>query len=401
MSRPQHPRPSILLLGFTVSEQDIATLIARSAVLPAQTHNFAKGLSELLSGVGDVSYLSFLPVPDYPEYPQIVFRSGRFEGPDGPGLKLGFVNLLGAKHLSRSLMLRWRARRFLREVRPEIVVVHGVHTPLLSFARRLRKRGARTVAVLTDPPGVIRPSDSGIRRLLKGYDISRVTSALSSFDSVVALSEPLATDFAPGVPALVTPGFAPDIPDVVASEPSSPTFDIAYAGGLNRNYGVEALVAAVRSLEDPSLRLHLFGRGNLEEWIRSQAEIDDRIAYHGALPVEELRERLAGMDALVNPRRLDGPAVRHSFPSKLLEYAALGVPTVTTPLPTLGEDFSQRLSVTKDDAAESIAQALAELRALPTDRRAEIGREARRWVREELTPKAQGRRLAVFLGLTD
>jgi len=386
----------VVLLGFTLPDDDIAEVTRRSQVLPTQTHNFAWSLvAALRHGGADVRLLSSLPVPDFPAYDAVLVHSHRFRVGDVSGLSMGFVNVLLLKHLTRSVQLLALGRKFVAEALPDALIVHGVHGPYLLWALTRRRRGTRAIAVLTDPPGVILPSDGLVRRVLKRADRAIVRAMLKKFDGVIALSEDLARYYAPGVPTFVTPGFAPTIER--ASIDANPVPTIAYAGGLSEDYGVKRLVEAVLSITDVDVRLELYGRGELQHWIESLAQTDPRIHFGGALPLDDVRKLLGRADLLVNPRRLDNEQITLSFPSKLLEYVALAVPTITTPIPGIPSSLAQALVVTEDDSADSIRTSILKVIGWGHERRVQFGTSARALAAGQLSPLAQGPAIMRFV----
>jgi glycosyltransferase involved in cell wall biosynthesis len=387
-----------LLAGFTLPGAEFQAVSARSPILLTQTQNFADNLNSALHHAGfEVSLISFPPVTNFPEYPQIVFRTREFEADGSRGLLLGFVNLLVLKHVTRSFALRTRGLREARRSRPSVVVVHGVHLPLLRFALLLKKKlGVTAVVVLTDPPGVVRDGEGRIKQWLRRVDAGRIQRELRRFDRALTVTQQLANDFAPGVTSLTFPGFAPTLPHQVARGESS-GFVVAYAGGLSEEYGVGDLVRAVQSLPDANVRLEVFGSGALAPWIVEQVALDTRISFHGAVDRSALLARIAEADLLVNPRRLDFGGLRYSFPSKLLEYMGLGVPTLSTPMPTIPPEVAGHLFLAAGDGVEALREQVARVMNINRSDRIEFGAKAREFIVAEVSAEALGRRLSSFL----
>ncbi|SDK43116.1 Glycosyltransferase involved in cell wall bisynthesis [Cryobacterium psychrotolerans] len=393
-------RSDVVLLGFTVRDDILETIAERSAVLPTQTHKFAWNLVRGIQSAGmRVSLVSALPVPNYPEYPEIIIRSRRFAEHGVNGVTLGFVNLLVLKHLTRLCAGTVQGIPFIVSQHAGTMVVHGVHTPFLLLARLLRRAlGLKICLVMTDPPGLVRAVDGRLTRLLKRFDQGIVRKLASGFDGVIALTSALADDFAPGVNKLVMEGFAdPEISKVPrpSGTPSS-VFRVAYAGGISAEYGVSNLVSAFRSFADPNMRLDLYGRGPLDLWVLEQSRLDERICHHGVVPHSDLMPFLRGASLLVNPRPASQGFVRYSFPSKLLEYLALGVPVVTTRLSGIPDRYYSYLEFTVDDSTEALSAAICAVRA---DRSAASDRAVlgQRFVMSEKSLHAQGKRIAIFL----
>lgn len=391
---------SVVLLGFTIDDRKFAEVARKSDVMPTQTHRFAWNLVRALTSADTlVSLLSVLPVPSYPEYPEKRIRSSLIDQDGVSGISMGFLNVLILKHVSRFFSCMSQGMRFLRVSRPDVVLVHGVHTPFLLFARLLKHAlNVQICVVMTDPPGVLREVDGRATRILKRLDRSLVKSLASGFDGAICLTPELATDFAPQVPSLTLEGFANAELTVLRSELTTgrTEMDIAYAGGIYAEYGVRTLVHAFRSIKDPNARLHLYGRGPLDGWVARQSEIDQRIRHHGLVAHGELMQTLAQASILVNPRPTGQGFVRYSFPSKLLEYMALGVPVVTTRLPGVPGEYFQYVQITDDDSPRALLNALESVQADYAGA-AERARRGQEYVTQEKSVPSQGKRIAKFL----
>ncbi|MEV6813686.1 glycosyltransferase [Micromonospora sp. NPDC051296] len=388
----------VTLLGFTLPDEVLAGVMAGDAVHATQTHAFAWGLVGAMRAVGcPVRLLSAAPVSTWPGNRRLVFRGGAFHDQGVDGRLLGFVNVLGLKHITRFASARRCLVGGLSD--GEVLLVHGVHAPFLwAGALLARRRGVRVVPVLTDPPGVALPTDGRLVRLLRRLDVLLVRAALRRCAGVVALTGPLAEDFAPGRPHLIMEGIHHPPAGVRAGrEVAAGTRDVVYAGGLSRAYGVDRLVRAFRALPDPQLRLRLFGRGELTPWLCEQAGVDPRIAPPELLAREALAARLARAAVLVNPRPVEQYFVPYSFPSKTIEYLSAGVPVVSTRLPGLPADYLPHLVIAEPDTVDGLRDALAHALALPAEEAARRGAAAREFVHRSCGPLAQGRRIREFL----
>ncbi|MEV6371702.1 glycosyltransferase [Micromonospora musae] len=395
-------RSMVTLLGFTVPDDVLADVTARDAGHATQTHAFAWGLVATMRAAGcHVGLLSAAPVSTWPRNRQVVFRGGQFIHDGVEGRLLGFVNVLGLKHLTRFLAARRRVTASLGA--GDVLLVHGVHTPFLWVgALAARRRGVRVVPVLTDPPGVALPTDGPLVRLLRRIDVAMVRAALRRCTGVIALTGPLAEDYAPGQPHLVMEGiFHPPAGVRPRLEAAPGVREVVYAGGLSRAYGVDRLVEAFRALPDPDLRLLLFGRGELTPWLREQSEIDQRIAPPELLDRDVLAGRLARAAVLVNPRPVEQGFVRYSFPSKTIEYLSAGVPVVSTRLPGIPADYLPHLVLAEPDTVDGLREALTRALAIPPTEVARRGAAGRDFLRLTRSPAAQGRRVHDFLASLD
>ncbi|WP_327003560.1 glycosyltransferase [Dactylosporangium sp. NBC_01737] len=399
--------PAVTLLGFTVEDAMMREVLRREPTMPVQTHAFAWAVLDALR-VAEcrTTVLSVPPVSTYPRYPQLVFRGGAVAQDTVDGALIPFVNLPLVRHATRFVGGCLTGLPALRRWRSTVLLVHGVHSPFLWLGVLARAAtGTRIVAVLTDAPGVRLPGEPRVLTALRRLDVAVVRAALRRYDGVVTVTEDLARDFAPGRRSMLMegiigrpegrPGSRPVRP-APAVKPPRATFDIVYAGGLSRDYGVDRLVDAVRGMPDPDVRLLLFGRGRLDPWLHRQAAADPRIVAPEFVPRESLPDRLRTARVLVNPRPVDGDLARYGFPSKLLEYLDTGVPVVTTALPCIPDAYRAGMVFAEADTAAGLAAAIARVRALPDADAGAIGAKGRELLRDRCGPARQGQRLRRF-----
>ncbi len=443
----------VCLLGFTIPDAGLQEIMAADRCMPSQTHGFAWSLVEALRHAGlEIRLLSVWPVSNFPGNPRVLFRSAPFQAKGVSGEYLGFVNLLGLKHLTRFLQCLTRGTRMLRRWRPSVLLVHGVHSPFLGYAvigRRLL--GLTVVVVLTDPPGVELPSDRLVARLLKRLDVRLVRRALRWTDAVVAVTKDLADDFAPGKPALVIDGIASGCARKFVEGPASPGWmarkadeggvpgcisteenaarrrlggagpdelpgvttmfekestaeranrarpTVIYAGSLRASNGVDRLLDAVVGLTDLPVRLEVYGAGELAGRVSETAATHAEVVGPRLLSREDLSAAYRSADLLVQPRPTDQDFVRYSFPSKIIEYLASGVPVLTTRLASLSDEYAPYVYWIDDDSVAGIRQALRDVLRLPEGERWDKGRRAARHIRFTRSSEARGRGIAAFL----
>lgn len=387
---------SALLIGFTLPHE-IAERIYELDTLPAiQTTKFAWNFVDAISTrFATVRLLSFSSVQSFPRGRQIIFYSFPFSRGQASGQHLGFVNLLVLKHLSRLFQLFVRARQDVLTQKPDVVFIHGVHSPLLIFGAYLVRKGFCVVPVLTDPPGVMLPTDTFLARALKHLDSALVRGLLSKSTGVISLSDDLAHQLGKGLPKLVFPGITNnDLPEQLLPKLTSASLNAApeviYAGTISASYGVRQLIEAARLL--PQVRFSLYGSGDLiDEIISTQLP---NVILHGFVPHEDMLSRLKDATLLVNCRPSDDHVAAMSFPSKLIEYAVSGVPVLTTLLPSIPLNLRDAFFYVGEETGQGFANAIMEaLSTSPADLKAQ-GNKARGLVVKNYSKTAIG--AAVF-----
>jgi glycosyltransferase involved in cell wall biosynthesis len=159
-------------------------------------------------------------------------------------------------------------------------------------------------------------------------------------------------------------------------------FRVVYHGTITPHYGVELLVEAAARVarDEPRLQLEIYGDGDALSLVRARVGelgLTDRVYLSGRfLPQREVLKRVRSASAGVicnHPIERNAAAI----PTKLFEYALLGVPIVTADLPAIREHFSpDEVRFFSAGDAGALAEALREVAASPdaAEARAEAAR---------------------------
>lgn len=283
-----------------------------------------------------------------------------------------------------------------------VVQVHNPPDFLLLAALVPRLRGARVVFDVHDlAPELFalrfagRPGSSALLETLRLLE----RLALRFADAVVTVHEPYRRLLLErGVPdekivvALNSPEeeLIPDPVDDGAASRGGARFRVVYHGTITPHYGLATLVdAAGRIAADvPSLALEIYGAGDALPDLKRQADelgIRDRFTFSdGFLGNREVLERVRGADVGVIAN-LAVERNKEALPTKLFEYAAMGIPVVSSDLPAIREYFSDdEVRFSEPGDAEALARALAEIAHDPAAareraERARVRYESYRW----------------------
>jgi glycosyltransferase involved in cell wall biosynthesis len=156
-------------------------------------------------------------------------------------------------------------------------------------------------------------------------------------------------------------GYFLDVPPLAAAASSRPSDGIVRfvsAGQLIHRKGIDLLLRACGDLPTTGWRLDCYGDGperpRLEQVIRSLG-LSDRVAFHGVVSSQDVRERLAKADVAVLPSRFDG------WGTLVNESLAAGTPVIcTAACGAAGLVSSARLgSVVQANSAAALSAALS------------------------------------------
>jgi len=155
---------------------------------------------------------------------------------------------------------------------------------------------------------------------------------------------------------------------------------LIHHSNLQRIYGLDVAISGLAAL-DPSLdwQLDVYGDG---PW-RPQVEAAivgtgtaGRVFLHGPVALDDLPGLLAASDIGLVPS-LPEPYLDYSLSTKLLEYAAMGIPTIATDMATVRHYFTDAAVRFVPGDREALARAVEQLASNPEATRA-MGREAQR-----------------------
>ena len=308
-----------------------------------------------------------------------------------------FIGFAGhvAEYVAFSAMVAWRLAREHRARRYDLVQVATV-PDFLSFAAIPQRLGGVPLLLdlHEDMPEFFRDRFASRRlRPLRPLVTLTARAAARLATELITVHEPLRRlSIARGVP--------PERISVVMNSADVRLFDpqrhprrafmadgelrLIHHSNLQRVYGLDlALDGLARIRGDLRWRLDVYGDGPWRAVIEAaiaRNELTDRVRLHGRVPIEALPALLAAADIGLVPS-LPEPYLQYSLSTKLLEYAAMGVPAIASDLATFRHHFTEAaLRFVPGGDPDALARAVEELAADPVGAVA-MGREAQRQAR--------------------
>ncbi len=302
--------------------------------------------------------------------------------------------------------------RQLREIAPDVDVVHAMAFLGLASARWLRSRQprprivfdardiyveARNIARLPPPA----------RALFKAVERRWARAAAAIVTTNEAYAEVMRARFGrPVVVVMNTPRRSDEPPpagrrfhDALGLPPAARV--VLYHGGLDRDRGIEVLLEALPDLP-PDAVLVLMGYGPLEAMLRERVARTTAPRWHllPAVPPAELLDWVASASVVAIP--IQPTSLNHllTTPNKLFEALAAGVPVVAADLPGIAAIVRDTgIGVLCDPTSPgAVAAAVGEVLAWDDDRRAAIRDGARTAVRDRYSWETQVRPLLATYG---
>ncbi|MBE9469358.1 MAG: glycosyltransferase [Bacteroidetes bacterium] len=141
--------------------------------------------------------------------------------------------------------------------------------------------------------------------------------------------------------------------------------EFIYAGGLYEKYGVKMLIDAFIKLKNNTTELHLYGKGDLVNYIQKKSQEHKNIRYHGVVPNKEVVQAELKAFLLINPRFTSEKLTRYSFPSKNMEYMVSGTPVLTTNLSGMPEKYKKYVYLIEDETEDGLKNTFERILNLP------------------------------------
>ena len=315
---------------------------------------------------------------------------------DAPG-SLNGVNILGLsiqryRGASRSSYISNYVKFFARATavairnslskRYDVVIACTMPDAVVLCTIPLRLNGTKVILDVHDTMPELYRDKFGGRRGDIGARLLMVEERLSAAFAhrVLAVHEPHRQ-------RLIESGIAPHKIQVVMNSPDSRIFHqeaihnhndrdftIFCHGTLAKRLGLDVAIKAVALLRDrlPKLRLRIVGDGDYRSEaiaMVSALKLEDRITFTDPVPIERLPGLLQEATVGLVPNRASS-ATHLMLPVKLLEYAALGIPSIAPRLRTIERYFdAESVRYFEADNEISLAEAIDELYHDPELRR--------------------------------
>jgi len=280
---------------------------------------------------------------------------------------VGFLNAPFVKQVQIAVSIFGHTLRWLWKNRNEenrfVIMDASYITVIPAVLLATAATGARTAAIFADIYSYMgRAQDAREESRLVHRILQRVMPRVyGRLDLFVLLTEQMnALVNRTGKPHIVMEGLVDfgmtDRQNSLEEKSRQPT--IMYAGALRKQYGLEMLLNGFLMVQDPSIRLEIYGGGDYSTAIEDAALGDRRISYCGTIPNSEVVEREMRAWILVNPRPANSEFAKYSFPSKNMEYMASGTPLLTTRLPGMPIEYLDYVSTIDGDDAAALAAAI-------------------------------------------
>ncbi|VVQ05918.1 hypothetical protein PS910_04305 [Pseudomonas fluorescens] len=391
---------NLILLGFHVGDRYFEEYSRGDAFPQVAAYKLESRLLEALRSTGvRVETVASIAVSTFPRIKKIWFPAAALSNAGGEtGRVMPLVNLPVVKMLTRFAGSLYGLLRVGREA--DGICIYAAHSPNLLAGYLYSKIYSKPYFVyVPDLPSYmdVALKRSWLMRNLKKFDAVLLDKLVSSAAGLLVISRPM-VERSPvweSKPYMVLEGIAESSP-VDRSVPKDRKNMIFYAGGVNRSYGIVELVEGfLRSKVDYDLVI--CGRGDLEEYLASVSAENPQVKYLGFVPPAEVAVMQSQAAFLILTRNPEEAYTRYSFPSKLIEYMAAGIPVLTTRLEGIPDEYFDYLNTINGFSVQAVSDALIDFCSGKEEYLSAKADRAKIWVLEGKTSHAVGTRVIEFM----
>lgn len=311
----------IIYLTSSMATTDFDNLTLKLDYKPNPSNqNFHHSLIKALSMYNNVDVLSALPIPRKATK-RLFFKIKENTENDAKYTYLPFINITYMKMIFNQFALLRKLNKIYQRNKQFVIIVDSLNYPFVQTALRFsKKRNIPVVGIFTDNP-------QNMASVTPQY-VKRITKTFPNYDLYLSLTKDL-NDL---VNIYNRPYF---IFEGLVDEETFPSSEglldnyFFFAGAIYQKYGILNMLEAFQKYTGPE-KLVIAGQGPDVDKVKKAALEDSRIHYLGLLPSATIKNFEANSLANLNPRIFDRNLDRYSIPSKVIEYASSGTPTITT-----------------------------------------------------------------------
>jgi len=296
-----------------------------------------------------------------------------------------FINFGILKQASLIFSVSFALIRLFVKQKPTSLVLYnaylGYSLPSLVFGKLFK---VQIIGIIADLPPRYSWSSPGFVRQIEAKLQRSITM---HFDKLLPFSHYIIDDLGYRKPYMLMS------PPITFKDFGGTTFNntgfrkrsLFFAGNLCEINGLKLLLEGFKLLDDKTIELWISGRGDMQKDVEIAAEEDSRIHFFGFLNRKELLHLLNKSLVLINPRPSTLIEHRLNFPSKIIEYMAVGRPVISTVCSDIIDEYGKYIFLIEDETPEGFAKMIKKVFYIPTSELDSIGLRGREFILKNKT----------------
>jgi glycosyltransferase involved in cell wall biosynthesis len=333
--------------------------------------------------------LSYLPIPSYPKYPVLFCKRKSIIYDKKIKITLiPTINILILREIFLSIytlfsLLLWSIKNRYKK---KCIIVYNVFSPPLPLVYFIGKlTGSKIVAIIYDlgmPPKSLK---LGLLRTWI-YFLTEISAKifLPKLDGRIVITEAIARDYTPNSHyLLIDGGISSSILNrlfpIELKQNRTETIFLC-AGSLWEGNGVGLILNTMKKNFNPSIKIWFAGQGPDILIIKEASKNDSRIIYMGNLDLDQLFQIYKNADVLLNLRVISNEEGNYLFPSKLLEYLAVGNLVISTSVAHIDRDYANYCEIISEINLEKLSDIFDKISMMPGSELFEKGSRSRQFM---------------------
>lgn len=342
----------------------------------------------------------------YPKNPNITIaqknwsRNGRSKD-----VNIGFINIKYFNYISRAIQLLRSTKKWMKNNKGKVntIFVFAPSVTKLRAAYSIRKKeNSKVIVIIPDVPDFVNSGAMGIIRIAKKISGNKIKKLLPKADGFILYTSQMAKYY--NIPTEKWMLMEGVIDSKEANNYISPvSIDtsktiIMYSGALDKKRLIPELLKAFSCLEGQQYELWFTGGGDCEELIYEYEKLDSRIKYFGYLDSrQEVLDLQSKATILLHIRDVNATSADYVFPSKILEYMAIGKPVLSVRIGGIPEQYFNYLFAIETPTTEGLKAAIENVIRCGTNELKIRGQSGRDYVLNEKNETKQANNILDFV----
>ncbi len=355
----------ILLLSTVISDERFNDLCQKGCASNPSNQHFYHSLAKMLAVKYPVDILVNRPT---------LKKDGRYyknEEDSEESIHFHYLSFWNMPKLKGINIGYYSLKKLKSIVHPDTMIfVDSLNYSLLKLGFRIAKKyHLPIVGVITDHPANLTNSSKKYQKI--------ITKLWPKFDYYYCLTPALNAKANPhNRPAFIKEGLIDvSIFSFHYQRPLDKDY-LFFGGALYERYGILDLLHAFHRFQSP-VHLVIAGHGPSSEIVKQYALIDNRIHYVGLLNQQEIIAFEQNALCNINPRPINSHLDDLSFPSKVLEYIASGVPLLSTKNHNLVKIFQDNVLWINGQTNDDFLSSFESLMVLSKEEQAQKAQKAK------------------------
>ena len=390
----------IVFLGYVVKPEEANRASGASVAGNKMQWNVVKNLSQ--HDDVQITCVTVSPLAAFPHDKKIYYKHQEEQLLENVrSIKVGFCNLPVIKQFWQIFSVYRATKKVVKEMNADILFTFNLFPQVGIPMRWLKKKfpHLETVCLLADLPIDDNINRKGLSAILRSFFEKSTWKSMLTCEKYIVLNKHVIDEYLPGKPYIVVDGGVDenDIKRYADSIEKDGEHNILFCGALTEYNGVLNLIEAMKLLNDTDIILDIYGGGYLEENVKAAAAKNPRIRYHGRVSNQEVMQKQRKAWLLINPRIVDDPIAKVTFPSKTFEYLLSGTPVLSTKLGAYGDEYTKCMFFSESDAPESFAYEIRKIMEMDNTVLSNKAQYAKNFVCTERSWRTQANRVLTFM----